>query len=37
MRMVFPRFEGHPSAFGESRRELTKEVQSAEDEAAIPA
>ena len=35
--LVFPRFEGHLSAFGESRRKLTKEVPSAEDEATIPA
>jgi hypothetical protein len=36
-RLVFPRFEGHLSAFGETRRKLTKEVQSAEDETTIPA
>ena len=35
--VVFPRFEGHLSAFGESRGELTQEVRSAEDEATIPA
>jgi Transposase IS116/IS110/IS902 family len=35
--LVFPRFEGHLSAFGESRRKLTKEVRSAEDKTAFPA
>jgi hypothetical protein len=35
--VVFPRFEGHLSAFGESRRKLTKEVRSAEDKTAFPA